>query len=196
VAILGLLIGVFLTHRLLLTTVLQTAIFVPVSLTAGALAVGLPALLPRRRGVVMAALVLAGLLSVLQPGGKTAVVGSQFPPHSLRASAVFRRVAQGADAVKAAARRAKPRFWYDAKEPYGDDYRSLASLWLWSYTLISEDFPIASQRDDAFQLAQEAMRGRGLELCPAGRREVAESGGRYWLTFAEVLPTPVAERGR
>jgi hypothetical protein len=89
----------------------------------------------------------------------------------------------------------------------------LASLWLWSYTLISEDFPtawrdgvapprpgelivIASQRDDAFQLAQEAMRGRGLELCPAGRREVAESGGRYWLTFAEVLPTPVAERGR
>jgi hypothetical protein len=90
VAILGLLIGVFLTHRLLLTTVLQTAIFVPVSLTAGALAVGLPALLPRRRGVVMAALVLAGLLSVLQPGGKTAVVGSQFPPHSLRASALHK----------------------------------------------------------------------------------------------------------
>jgi hypothetical protein len=115
------------------------------------------------------------------------------------------------DAVNSVIDKGRPRFWYDKDEPCRDDATSLSSVWLWGYSLVNDTFPslnpdwrsplqvgdfliVITRREDALDLASEAMRCRGIELRSAGRRDVSCLRGSYSLTFAEVISVPAAAR--
>jgi hypothetical protein len=42
--------------------------------------------------------------------------------------------------------RTRVRFWYDSSEELGDVYRSIASTYIWSFSLVGEDFPSLTGR--------------------------------------------------
>jgi hypothetical protein len=167
-------------------------------LAVGAVGLGLASLFGGRRGLAFAGLALVGLTNGLLPC-------RGFPAVGERERGNFARVCRGVDAVNTVVRGARPKFWYAADEPCGTDGGTLAALWLcstvndrfpaldpgWSCTLRPGDYlVVVSGREGAFELALEAMAGRGVELRPAGRSEVDCCGGNYSLTFAEVVAVP------
>jgi hypothetical protein len=177
-----------------------------VPLAVGAAGLGLASLLTGRRGIILG-LALVGLSNGLLP--RTIlyrVATSEFPTAS-RNRDYFARVCQGVDAVKAVARDRRPKFWYAAEEPCAYDGRNLSAVWLWGYSIINEHFPaldsdwkctlapgevlvVISGRDDAAELAREALGRHGVELRPVGRRDVDGGGEGYSLTFLEVVAVP------
>jgi hypothetical protein len=110
--------------------------------------VGLGLQLPSRwfTAYFVAVLSFASALSTPYPIGNAGSL-----PHINRCSLLSNvtTAAQYIDDVTRARRaegdRAKVWFWYDADEPFGQQHTSLASLWLWGYSLINDKYPTWSQ---------------------------------------------------
>jgi hypothetical protein len=131
-----------------------------------------------------------------------------FVPIPRNGRSEFIRVDRAMDAIYAEAKDRRPRFWYDADEPCGAEFRSVASTYLWGYTLINDKFPaikdvplvlmpvegnvvvITSQNPSALALARRAMATRGLTLRLLSRRPISKGSVGYTLLITEVRKLP------
>jgi hypothetical protein len=97
------------------------------------------------------------------------------------------------------------RFWFDVYEPYGREFDSLASTYLWGYSLIGREFPalqpdlevpastliiLPSSRGDLSGAAQKAFLRKDLTLRPKTVIPIHYGSGGYTLAFLEVVATP------
>jgi len=102
----------------------------------------------------------------------------------------------------------KLRFWYNTKEPSGWLFRAIASTHIWTYRLVSEDFPnrtqlpsdpvpelqvgdsvvILSSRADALQLAETNVAKISAHAELLGQARVQRGTEAFQLFFVRILP--------
>lgn len=123
------------------------------------------------------------------------------------ARGMFNRVNRAFEIVQAEAGRRAPRFWHGKDGPVNDDYTALTSTYLWSYTLISYEFPQLS--DESFQSSRigagsllcvltskpnvdaavtAAFTPRMIEPRRRSQYEVRDSSRGFFLTFFDLFP--------
>ena len=98
----------------------------------------------------VAVIVIAGLLRYQPAAAGASVLGLGLLTYSVRLApevdpnyrrAVFERLMQASSRVEYWRQGRPPRFWYDLDESSGREFRSLCSLYVYNYSLISEKFP-------------------------------------------------------
>jgi 4-amino-4-deoxy-L-arabinose transferase-like glycosyltransferase len=63
----------------------------------------------------------------------------------------FPAIVESVQAIRIMAPSGKLLFWYRDSEPMGNFYRSVASSYLWGFSLINERFPSLERKEDSFQ---------------------------------------------
>ena len=96
-------------------------------------------------------------------------------------------------------------FWFDVHEPYGPEFDSFNSTFLWGYTGIGREFPalqaelnvpvgtlvvVPSSRGDLSSEAQWAFMRKDLGLRRKAATPIHYGNGGYSLAFLEVTATP------
>jgi hypothetical protein len=94
------------------------------------------------------------------------------------------------------------KFWYNAREPFGTDFNAVHSVYLWSWAMISRDFPailpaypvqigdngvILSSQDNALQQANNALGKLNLEARVLDTAKIDRDGVRYGLLFFRIV---------
>jgi hypothetical protein len=102
----------------------------------------------------------------------------------------------------------KLRFWYNTKEPMGWVFRGVASTHIWTYRLVSEDFPLRTQmptdpvpelqvgetmvilssRPDVLTLAAASVSQLKARPEVLGQRHIQRGSAGFDLTFVRLLP--------
>lgn len=129
-------------------------------------------------------------------------------PRSESGFGVYSRIISSCEMVEGVLDGRKPRFWYDKDEIMGPEFASMASVYLWGWSLVNESFPseystlhghakarfhggdvliIPSARNDTFDRALTAL--NKLEFSGKVLMAVPITGGRedYLLNVIEVL---------
>jgi hypothetical protein len=190
---------------------------VPVNLTVALVGtlVGLTGLGAQLRAQwgVLACLALTSGASAFLPFQSAWPYHADFRPTSLaerinlysRVTATAQQVDDLAQTQQALAGRTKVWFWYDSKEALGNEYKSLAAIWLWAYSLINDRFPIwsdpkgwtlcpgdlvivPSQDREVVSRALASGRNHPLALRLLGTRSVGEGETRYTLAVFVLEP--------
>ena len=106
-------------------------------------------------------------------------------------------------------------FWYRFDEPMGPFYRSVASTYLWGYSLINERFPSLEREDDSFQIPRperrlvivttdanalkkgvDALRQLGLGTQMVAERTIREGPFAWNMLFIKLHRWPLIETVR
>jgi len=158
---------------------------------AGAVLVG------RVGGLVTIIAVSAILYSYILVGGR--------PANTARGG--FIRIARGVQEIEKVRDGRPVRFWFDASEKYGTEFHSLNSAYLWGYTRIGSAFPelpanvtlpsdtllvVPSSRVDAVSEVVKSYKSDGKVLSLVSQQPMDAEGGRYSLSFLELITEPKA----
>lgn len=112
------------------------------------------------------------------------------------------------DAIRPYTTDGKLRFWYNTKEPMGWIFRGVASTHIWTYRLVSEDFPertqmpsdpvpelqvgetvvILSSRADALSVAAKNVAQISARLELLGQRHIQRGAAGFDLYFVRLMP--------
>ncbi|MCU1336542.1 MAG: hypothetical protein JWO19_2123 [Bryobacterales bacterium] len=148
---------------------------------------------------------VTGLVMVLAATGvlySYILIGRQ-PANAARGS--FIRIARGVHEIETIRQGRPVRFWFDAKEIYGPEFHSLNSTYLWGYTMLSSTFPalpknvtlpsgtllaVPSARVDAVEEVVKSYKSDGNILSLVSQVPIEAEGGRYSLSFLEVITDP------
>ena len=118
----------------------------------------------------------------------------------------YMRIAQGLKSIeKVRTPGHRVWFWFDAHEPYGREFDSLNSTWLWGYTWLSRDFPtlrsdlnggagesivVPSRAGNVLGQARQGFLRKGLDLPLKAENQIRYGGDGYTLSILEVVPNP------
>ncbi len=141
------------------------------------------------------------------------------PLHSRRHDLPFYRqsyhsVVKGSQFVRSSDPKIKALFWYDCNEPSGCVFRSIASMNLWGYRLISENFPkisgensyhlpilesrifLLSSKDNVIEEANKSLASMGFMGEIIDEKTIAHSNMSYKITYLKLskLKDPSQER--
>lgn len=127
------------------------------------------------------------------------------PPSARRDS--YMRIVQGLQSIEKV--RTPGRgvwFWFDVYEPYGREFDSLNSAWLWGYTWLGREFPtplrndlklsagelivVPSSRGGVLGRAQKAFWRKDLGLRLQAETQIHYGSGGYSISFLEVTANP------
>jgi len=112
------------------------------------------------------------------------------------------------DAIRPYTQDGKLRFWYNTNEPMGWIFRGVASTHLWTYRLVSEDFPertqmpsdpvpelqvgdtvaILSSRGDALSVAAKNVAKISARLDLLRQRHIQRGAAGFDLYFVRIMP--------
>ena len=113
----------------------------------------------------------------------------------------FVRISAAANTVDAVRQGEPVRFWYSKSDPRFAEFHALNSIYLWGYTMISNEFPailpgavyspgsllvIPSSSGDVLAPANEALQEKAYSAELVERREIQEGGVSYSLWFVRV----------
>lgn len=99
-------------------------------------------------------------------------------------------------------------FWYDSSEPLGGVFHGISSAYLWSYSLVSENFPkrtnpltgveanlvpgsevaVLSSRQDILSVAQQALSASCVSGENLGKETVQRGADTFGITVLRVVP--------
>jgi hypothetical protein len=150
---------------------------------------------------------LPGLVAVLASCGifYSYLLAGQGAKAGNAARGSFVRIAHDVQEIEKVRQGRPIRFWYDAAEPFGLEFFSLNSTYLWGYTFISYAFPAApkdvvwppntllvvpSSRGDTVDEAVKSHKFDGEILTLESQVLVDAEGGRYSLTFYGARSDP------
>lgn len=161
----------------------------------GAVAVGLRLRWPQRTATLALLLSAIGLVNAVN-----------IPSWQVRPRILFTTVDDCLRAIEQEIRY-RPRFWYDQNSPFHDFYLSTTAAYLWRYSLIGLEFPkldqtalqtapltpgtpliLLSEREDAFPLAQSALRSLDLRASLRTTHAVQTPTGSFNLLFLDLWP--------
>jgi len=78
--------------------------------------------------------------------GLIAIIFLCYSPRGESGRSSYERIISSCDAIEAHLAGRKPRFWYDEQETMGNEFRSMASVYLWGWSLINESFPALNSK--------------------------------------------------
>jgi len=124
----------------------------------------------------------------------------------------FQAIAKSFQAVRSVEPSVKVLFWYRLDEPMGSFYRSVASTYLWGYSVVNERFPslekgpdllqipranmplvILTNDQDAFPRAETALRQFGLGAQLIAERRIEEGPVAWNMIFVQLHNWPYVE---
>jgi hypothetical protein len=115
-------------------------------------------------------------------------------------------ITKGAKTVQKTNRKGDLLFWYDIKEPLWPFFRSIASIYLWQYRLLNEEFPkvntqincqqisdqkmvcILSERPNVIEAANRNLAHLGLQGVIEKEETIGEGSQSFKMTFIKVYP--------
>jgi len=119
----------------------------------------------------------------------------------------FLRINQSLSYIRAAAP-GGVRFWFDGKETNHLEFRSLASVYLYQYSIINFNFPelpsdiqvpvnttivVPSTREDVPQLAANVLNGHDLKVQTISANAIARGSVHYFLYILRLVRPPESE---
>jgi len=118
---------------------------------------------------------------------------------------IFARITQAMKLIERERQGGDVRFWFSTYEPFGREYHSLNSTYLWGYTQIGSEFPkvpaeavfhpgmlvvVPSANRHSGAIAVAAFRRPGLRLRIVSQTPIQSGGEQYFLNFLRVELDP------
>lgn len=120
----------------------------------------------------------------------------------------FLMVYSGEEAVRPFDNDGKLKFWYDYKEPLGGVFTGITSLHLWTFKIISYEFPsltvgnytavapgdtlaVLSNQPSVLEAANDALKHNGLQVSVREKRSVRRGKDEFTVTLLAVAPAGV-----
>jgi hypothetical protein len=165
---------------------------------------------------VLALIVVAGILRYPPAAAAATVLGLGLLTYSVRLALprgpydrrdAYDRTIQARNRIESRRQGRPLRFWYDLNERDGPEFRSLSSMYLFNYTLISENFPalppdreiepgillvLPTQRAEVPARAVEALRKRGVTGTVEDAGPIGTDDRSYHLYFVVPQFDPAA----
>jgi hypothetical protein len=171
---------------------------------AAAIAILLRITLPASRATLVACLVTLSLVNLHLRGTQGMVNVQANQPSAARNA--FVRMTNTVDAIDRMRQGSNVLFWFNSKDPSGNEFDSINSFFLWGYTWLGRNFPaidpqaesrvqpgalvtILSSREESETLihqANGALKPGGLTVSLLGRHDTSYGGVSYSATFVTL----------